>query len=215
MSVRMKGLFGGIVLGVAAAAVASPSYVDPNISDPNVTMLFSGTVRFDPVPTISMGDVYVDYWAFKHVGDAGYFYAYSLRNVSGSNLGGTPGALNYFGLNNLAPYTMLGLGGGQGAGSTYSPWIDIGDATNAEWQGTTAKNIRMGKTSPQIPDTAQMYEIHSIYAPGGGFSSVATTSGGGYSGQGIDVYVPVVPEPGAVAAIAAGLAGFLGLRRRK
>ena len=218
----VRNLVGGAVLGTALLALPTTSvavsYVDPNASDPSVSVLFTGSALMDPVPGISVGDVYVDYWAFTHSGDAGYFYAYRLRNVSGANVAGVAAKLTYFDIINLAPFTDLGDGGGMGAGAAFVPWMFIGDGSlgDAAWLGNAGSSyVKQGSTSPSAPDAAPMFEIHSSYAPGAGTVWQTTVSGGGYTGQNIGVYVPVVPEPATVAGLVTGLLGLGGIVRRR
>lgn len=207
----------GLVACLASSSFAV-SYVDPDVADPFVNILFSGSVLMSPVPGISTGDVYVDYFAFTHTGDTGYFYAYMIRNVSGASISGSPGAITHLGINNTLPFTVLGFGGGKGTGATYNAWSFTGDGTigDLSFQGSVSRAVRQGQTSPNVPDALSMFEIHSDYAPDAGIMYVTTTSGGGYSGQNAGVYVPgIVPEPGTIAAMATGLLGLVGLRRRR
>lgn len=219
MTVKRSVLGLGVLLAaLLAVQTQGISYVDPDGGDPNVNLLFTGSVLMDPVPGISLGDVYVDYWAFTHTGDAGYFYAYRVRNVSGTSVSGNPGAITFFEIKDLLPFTVLGNGGGKGTGVTYGAWGFNGDGTIGEmsWQGASSKSIRPGGASPNVLDAEAMFEIHSIYAPASGIQWITTTSGGGYSGQNAGVYVPgIVPEPGTIAAVATGLLSLVGLRARR
>jgi hypothetical protein len=208
---------GGVILACAAlglcATAGAVAYVDPDATNPAVSLLLNGSVLLDPVPGSSSGDVYVDYWAFTHTGDSGYFYAYRVRNVSGMG-GSVPAKLNFFEITNLAPFTELGDGGGKGAGSTFTPWFFNGDEPTGDMSWVGSAYIRQGTGSPDIPDAAPMFEIHSSYAPGAGVDWLATVSGG-FSGQNIGVYVPVVPEPASVAGLVTAMLGLGAISRRR
>jgi hypothetical protein len=220
MVVSVRKAFWGLVVCVATVGlsvqVSAIGYVDPDAANPSVHILHQGSILLDPVPGISTGDVYVDYYAFTFDPDPGYYYAYRVRNVSGSSAAGNPAALTYFGVTGIAPFIALGDGGGKGTSGNYTPWLFIGDeiAGDSEWVGSVAAAILQGDASPDVLDTAAMFEIHSVYAPAAGYFALATASGGGYSGQNIGVYAPLVPEPGTIVILAAGI-GLLGLRVRR
>ena len=222
MAVSVRRLFWGTMVTIALSGLAvqagAVSYVDPDPLNPNVTILYQGSVLLDPVPGISLGDVYIDYWAFTHAGDPGYFYSYRIRNVSGSSITGAPAAITYLGLTDVSPFTNLGNGGGKGGGVNFIPWFFIGDeaAGDAEWAGSVTSAIRVGSASPDVADAAKMFQIHSLYEPDAGILWVATASGGGYSGQNVGVYVPgLIPEPATLASIGFGLVGLRLLRGRR
>jgi hypothetical protein len=205
----------------ASVVFADPVYTDPDGSNPDITFLNpSGAAGefVDLVPdAFSVGEVKLGFWVFTLTDEPGYFYAYELVNISAGSVNQGPGtaSLKYYELSNVASHTVLGLGGGKHGGASYQPWTYLGDLlTTCTWAGTTATSIDPGETSPTPADTAYMFELHSWAGPGDGPLYVATTSGGGYTGQSISVWVPV-PEPNSIAMVLTGGLALLGLRLRR
>lgn len=205
----------------SAAAMAVPVYTDPDGGNLDITFLNPGGAAGDFVTLIpdafSVGTVKLGFWVFTLSDEAGYFYTYQLVNINAGSIGQGPGSasLRFFELFNIAPHTVLGLGGGKHGGAVYTPWLYVGDnLSTATWVGTGSSSIDPGETSPAVPDTAEMYQIHSLAGPGSGVLYIATSSGGGYTGQSVNVWVPV-PEPGTIAGLLAGGLGLWGLSRRR
>lgn len=218
---KALALAGVFVLG-ASASFADPVYTDPVGSNPDLTFYNPGGAAGDCVTLIpdafSVGVVQLCFWVFKTSDNTGYFYAYQLINVSAGSISGGLGSasLKFLELDNIAPHLELGMGGGKHGGAVYNPWSYLGDnSSTAVWAGTTATSINPGETSPAASDTLEMYELYSEMGPGDGILNVATTSGGGYTGQSISVLMPTVPEPSSVAAFLTGGLALAGLARRR
>lgn len=217
-----KGIALAGVLVLTASAAVAQTYHDPLGSDPDLTFINPGGAAGDFVQLIpdafSVGTVYLGYWVFTVSDEAGYFYAYQLVNIDAGSVSSGPGtaSLKFLELDNIAPHSVLGLGGGKHGGAVYNPWTYLGDLTsNATWSGSTATSINPGETSPAAADTLEMYQLNSAFGPGSGMLHVATSSGGGFTGQSINVLMPIVPEPSSVAAILTGGLALAGLARRR
>jgi hypothetical protein len=211
----------GALFCFISLAIASPSYTDPSGSNPDLTFYNPGGAAGDFVDLVpgpdSVGTVKLGFWVFKTSDDSGFYYAYQLVNIDAGSVANGPStaSLKIFDLAEIAPHDVFGNGGGRHGGAFYTAWLYGGDnTTEALWIGNAAIGIDPGESSPTVPDTAPMFELYSGYGPGDGILHVTTTSGGGYTGQSISVWMPIVPEPSTVAGLLTGGLALLGLRRR-